>query len=165
LAERGCCCVEAAARVLVPLVLSLLVLCGALNQPHRLLPLSHQGHRDWVEHWDGDEEAAGLKKGWFDDRWVPAAKRWRPKKPPPPPDPTLLPAPPPPPPHPPKRHRPLPPPRVEARNALSKLEYLYSLVNLNRSEMPWGHNPTDNERSVIWEEPIADSGPGAPTRR
>jgi len=32
-------------------------------------PTHAQGHRDWVEHWDGNEEDPGLKKGWFDDRW------------------------------------------------------------------------------------------------
>jgi hypothetical protein len=65
---------------------------------------------------------------------------------------------------------PLPPargplPRVEARNALSKLEYLYSLVQLNRSELPWGSD-TASERTTIWEEPLEGApGSGSAARR
>ena len=40
--------------------------------------------------------------------------------------------------------------RQEARNALSKLEYLYSLTTLQREELVWGEAP-DNERSVVVE--------------
>ena len=47
-------------------------------------------------------------------------------------------------------------PRVEARNAPSKLEYLYSLVNLDRSELPWGQTNAEADRSAIWEEPLRD---------
>jgi hypothetical protein len=38
--------------------------------------------------------------------------------------------------------------RVEARNALSKLEYLYALVNLDRRELPWG-KPDDSKTVVV----------------
>ncbi|GBF91369.1 hypothetical protein Rsub_04109 [Raphidocelis subcapitata] len=88
-------------------------------RPNDVVLLLGQGHRDWVEHWDGNEEEPGLVRGWFDDR-------------------------------------------VEARNALSKLEYLYSLVHLDRSQLPWGHSNADFERSGVWEEPIVEeAGPGA----
>lgn len=39
--------------------------------------------------------------------------------------------------------------RVEARNALAKLEYLYALVDLDRSELPWGPNPADGKTAVV----------------
>ena len=46
--------------------------------------------------------------------------------------------------------------RVEARNALSKLEYLYSLAGLDRRELPWsnGSGGDGGERGAIWEEPV-----------
>lgn len=88
-------------------------------RPSDAVLLLGQGHRDWVEYWDGNEEEPGLRKGWFDDR-------------------------------------------VEARNALSKLEYLYSLVNLDRSELPWGHTTADADRSAIWEEPLRDEEAAGP---
>lgn len=44
---------------------------------------------------------------------------------------------------------------MEARNALSKLEYLYSLVHLNRSQLPWAGGGSA-EKTPIWEEPILD---------
>jgi hypothetical protein len=50
---------------------------------------------------------------------------------------------------------------VEARNALSKLEFLYSLVNLDRSELPWSQAGADTDRSAIWEEPLRDDSAGA----
>lgn len=40
--------------------------------------------------------------------------------------------------------------RVEARNALSKLEYLYALVDLDRSALPWGR-AGDDAASVVVE--------------
>eukprot|EP00879_Flechtneria_rotunda_P018943 GHRR01019886.1.p1 GENE.GHRR01019886.1~~GHRR01019886.1.p1 ORF type:complete len:681 (+),score=219.20 GHRR01019886.1:600-2642(+) len=40
--------------------------------------------------------------------------------------------------------------RVEARNALSKLQYLYALVDLDRSALPWGP-PPDDAKSVVLE--------------
>ncbi|KAI8466586.1 MAG: Mur ligase [Monoraphidium minutum] len=86
-------------------------------QPSDTVVLLGQGHRDWAEHWDGNEDEPGLKRGWFDDR-------------------------------------------VEARNALSKLEYLYSLVDLDRRELPWSTG-SDADRSTIWEEPLLDGGGGA----
>jgi hypothetical protein len=39
--------------------------------------------------------------------------------------------------------------RVEARNALAKLEYLYALVDLDRSGLPWGPNPADGKTAVV----------------
>lgn len=39
--------------------------------------------------------------------------------------------------------------RVEARNALAKLEYLYALVDLDRSELIWGPNPSDGKTAVV----------------
>lgn len=39
--------------------------------------------------------------------------------------------------------------RVEARNALSKLEYLYSLVSLDRSALPWGPAPDEGKTVVV----------------
>lgn len=71
--------------------------------PGDVVLIAGRGHRDYIEHWDGED---GLMKGWFDDR-------------------------------------------VEARNALSKLQYLYALVNLDRSSLPWGHNA--DEKSVVIE--------------
>jgi hypothetical protein len=37
--------------------------------------------------------------------------------------------------------------RVEARNALAKLEYLYSLVDVDRSALPWGTG--EEAKSVV----------------
>eukprot|EP00882_Tetradesmus_deserticola_P024189 GHRQ01026422.1.p2 GENE.GHRQ01026422.1~~GHRQ01026422.1.p2 ORF type:complete len:113 (+),score=29.37 GHRQ01026422.1:127-465(+) len=71
--------------------------------PGDVVLLAGRGHRDHVEHFDGED---GVARGWFDDR-------------------------------------------VEARNALSKLEYLYALVNLDRSELPWGK--PDDAKSVVVE--------------
>ncbi|WIA32264.1 hypothetical protein OEZ86_003110 [Tetradesmus obliquus] len=70
--------------------------------PGDVVLLAGRGHRDHVEHFDGED---GITRGWFDDR-------------------------------------------VEARNALSKLEYLYALVNLDRSELPWG-KPDDAKTVVV----------------
>lgn len=39
--------------------------------------------------------------------------------------------------------------RVEARNALAKLEYLYALVELDRSALPWGPAPDEGKTSVL----------------
>ena len=39
--------------------------------------------------------------------------------------------------------------RVEARNALAKLEYLYALVDLDRSKLPWGPDPADGKTAVV----------------
>jgi hypothetical protein len=147
-----------------------------------------QGHREFVEHWDGDEENPGFMRGWFDDRCTPTARPNPCRAGPAPPRralsaPALVPACPPacasthptpphptphhprPPPTPPTPHhpRPCPPPhstpRVEARNALSKLEYLYSLVHLDRSQLPWSGDSA-GERSTIWEEPLIEGPPG-----
>jgi hypothetical protein len=49
---------------------------------------------------------------------------------------------------------------VEARNALSKLEYLYSLTSLSRADLPWGHAAADADRSAIWEEPPSSAALG-----
>ena len=43
--------------------------------------------------------------------------------------------------------------RVEARDALSKLQYLYSLSQLDRSELPWRGpgDAIDEDKSVVVE--------------
>lgn len=67
--------------------------------PDDVVVITGMGHKDFVEHWDGED---GTIKGWFDDR-------------------------------------------VESRNALSKLEFLYSLVTLDRSDLPWGGDPSEKK--------------------
>jgi hypothetical protein len=39
--------------------------------------------------------------------------------------------------------------RVEARDALSKLEYLYALTGLDRSALPWGPAPDEGKTVVV----------------
>jgi hypothetical protein len=39
--------------------------------------------------------------------------------------------------------------RVEARNALSKLEFLYAIMDLDRSALPWGPNPAEGKTAVV----------------
>jgi hypothetical protein len=36
--------------------------------PGDVVLLAGRGHRDHVEHFDGED---GIARGWFDDRWVP----------------------------------------------------------------------------------------------